>query len=397
MDELRVIGRRARLFDRDVAKWESALEGMVSESSFLVVGGGGSIGRAVAKEIFKRGARTLHVVDISEHGLVELVRDVRSDFGYVTKDFDTFVIDASGDYFTSFFESGQYDYVLNLAALKHVRSEANIHTLKRMLDVNVLMPYRLLKLCIASQAKKYFCVSTDKATDPVNFMGASKRAMEICLMSGTDMAVSSARFANVAFSQGSLLDGFKYRLEKGQPLSLPADVERFFITSEEAGLLCLFSTLLCKHGETLIPNSPEEITLTPFTSIAERFLRDHGFSPHYCDSEEEARSYAQLNKANGNPRKQWPVYQFSSSTSGEKLFEEFFTESEELVSGQFEEAQSVMFTGQSVGSDVEGFLAQLQALASHDTSTISDYRSALSAFLGNFDHIDTGSFLNSRM
>jgi FlaA1/EpsC-like NDP-sugar epimerase len=251
MDYLSLIGRKEALFEKDLIKNESKLFEIVSKGRFLVIGGAGSIGQAVAKEIFKRNPKTLHVVDISENNMVELVRDLRSTMGYVRGDFRTFILDCGSLEFEAFMKAeGPYDYVLNLSALKHVRSEKDPYTLMRMLTVNIFNTIKTLQMSKNMNAKKYFCVSTDKAANPVNMMGASKRIMEIFLMKESlEQDISMARFANVAFSDGSLLHGFKQRLSKRQPLSAPSDVKRYFLTPQESGELCLLSCLLGENRD----------------------------------------------------------------------------------------------------------------------------------------------------
>ena len=245
MEILNLIGREKVLFSEDVKNAEEILKKEVSSSRFLVLGGAGSIGQAVTKEIFKRNPKKLHVVDISENNMVELVRDIRSSFGYIDGDFQTFALDIGSIEYDAFIEAdGQYDYVLNLSALKHVRSEKDPYTLMRMIDVNVFNTDKTIQQSIDNGVKKYFCVSTDKAANPVNMMGASKRIMEMFLMRRSEQIdISTARFANVAFSDGSLLHGFNQRISKNQPLSAPNDVKRYFVTPQESGELCLMSGL----------------------------------------------------------------------------------------------------------------------------------------------------------
>jgi len=234
MNILNLIGRDKALFSNDIRDNESELKKRVSSSTFLVIGGAGSIGQAVTKEIFKRNPKKLHVVDISENNMVELVRDIRSSFGYIDGDFQTFALDIGSIEYDAFIKAdGKFDYVLNLSALKHVRSEKDPYTLMRMIDVNVFNTDKTLQQAIENKTKKYFCVSTDKAANPVNMMGASKRIMEMFLMrKSLDIKISTARFANVAFSDGSLLHGFNQRIQKGQPIVAPNDIKRYFVTPQ---------------------------------------------------------------------------------------------------------------------------------------------------------------------
>ena len=241
MNVLHLIGRSNELFTNDINNYEKELSAIVSTSKFLVIGGAGSIGSATTKEIFKRNPIKLHVVDISENNMVELVRDIRSSFGYIDGDFQTFALDIGSIEYDAFWEAdGDYDYVLNLSALKHVRSEKDPYTLMRMIDVNVFNTDKTLQQSIDKGVKKYFCVSTDKAANPVNMMGASKRIMEMFLMrKSKEITISTARFANVAFSDGSLLHGFNKRIEKKQPIVAPNDIKRYFVIPKESGELCL--------------------------------------------------------------------------------------------------------------------------------------------------------------
>ena len=242
---LELIDRKYELFKQDVEKYDIELTYIVKHSSFLVLGGAGSIGQAVVKEIFKRNPKKLHVVDISENNMVELVRDIRSSEGYIDGNFETFSLDIGSIEYDVFIDSdGQYDYVLNLSALKHVRSEKDPFTLMRMIDVNVRNTDKTISQSIKYGVKKYFCVSTDKATNPVNIMGASKRIMEMYLTrKSTQIDISTARFANVAFSDGSLLHSFNQRIQKQQPIVAPVDIQRYFITPKESGELCLMSCI----------------------------------------------------------------------------------------------------------------------------------------------------------
>ena len=280
MNILNLIGRTAPLFEEDIASKTKQIEDRVSSSSFLVLGGAGSIGQAVVKEIFKRNPTKLHVVDISENNLAELVRDIRSSFGYIKGDFQTFALDIGSSTYDSFIDNdGRFDYVLNLSALKHVRSEKDPFTLMRMIEVNILNTIKTINQAIQKGSKKYFCVSTDKAANPVNMMGASKRIMEkFILKESQKIDISTARFANVAFSDGSLLHSFKQRIDKRQPIVAPTDVKRYFVTPEESGQLCLMSCLFGETRDIFFPKLSEELDLITFSSIAEKYLNHQGLS-----------------------------------------------------------------------------------------------------------------------
>ena len=301
-----LIGRHEPLFKEDILYYERELCTLVTSSRFLVIGGAGTIGQAVTKEIFKRNPKILHVIDISENNLVELVRELRSTIGYNDAEFRSFAIDSGSRAFQVLMETGvKYDYVLNLSALKHVRSEKDPFTLMRMIDVNILNTISNLRLAKQMGVTKYFCVSTDKAANPVNMMGASKRIMEMFLMrESREVQISTARFANVAFSDGSLLHGFTQRLIKGQPISAPNDVKRYFVTPQESGELCLMSCLLGENRNIFYPKLSESLNLIKFSDIATRFLRAQGYKPRICNSEDEARQKAKELISIG----EWPVY-----------------------------------------------------------------------------------------
>ncbi|MDA9177037.1 UDP-N-acetylglucosamine 4,6-dehydratase, partial [Flavobacteriaceae bacterium] len=278
MDNLKLVGRTSELFINDLSTKEKDLSKIIGESSFLVIGGAGSIGQAVTKEIFKRNPLKLHVVDISENNMVELVRDLRSSYGYIGGDFKTFVLDIGSNEYDAFIKSdGSFDYVLNLSALKHVRSEKDPYTLMRMINVNILNTQKTLNQSIEKNTKKYFCVSTDKAANPVNMMGASKRIMEMFVNRQSEkINVSMARFANVAFSDGSLLHGFNKRIEKKQPIVAPNDIRRYFVTPKESGELCLMSCIYGENRDIFFPKLNENLHLVTFSSIAIKFLESKG-------------------------------------------------------------------------------------------------------------------------
>jgi FlaA1/EpsC-like NDP-sugar epimerase len=395
MNVLALIGRDRPLFDVDIAENEAELSDIVRRSRFLVIGGAGSIGQAVAREIFKRNPLALHVVDISENNMVELVRDIRSTLGYGDGDFRTFAIDCGGREFAALMaaETG-YDYVLNLSALKHVRSEKDPFTLMRLIEVNILNTLSTLSAARAAGAVKYFCVSTDKAANPVNMMGASKRIMEMFLMrESLGIPISTARFANVAFSDGSLLHGFNQRLAKNQPISAPNDVRRYFVTPQESGELCLMSTLTGNNREIYFPKLSEVLNLTRFSDIAVRYLEERGYTPHECDSEDEARGRADELIA----RRRWPVYFFASDTTGEKDFEEFFTEAETLDMDRFQSIGVILNEPAFDAARLEHFLAEIDRIRTKATWDKPEIVALFNHMIPDFDHKETGKYLDSRM
>ena len=395
MNVLQLIGRVAPLFDADISSQNNELAELVSGSRFLVIGGAGSIGQAVTREIFKRNPIALHVVDISENNMVELVRDIRSTLGYIAGDFRTFAIDcASLEYQALMNASGDYDYVLNLSALKHVRSEKDPFTLMRLIQVNILNTINTLQMARDQNAKKYFCVSTDKAANPVNMMGASKRIMEMFLMRESEiMPISTARFANVAFSDGSLLHGFHQRFAKQQPISAPNDVRRYFVTPQESGELCLMSCLLGENRDIFFPKLSEQLDLTTFSDIAERYLETLGYEPYRCSTEEEARDRAQELIAS----KRWPCYFFESDTSGEKDFEEFFTDREVLDMNRFKNLGVIKNQANYNTAQLDNFLKSIDSIRAGAVWEKAPLVDLFNQMIPDFNHKETGKYLDGRM
>lgn len=383
------------LFQEDLLNNYEELNNTVSISSFLVIGGAGTIGMAVTKEIFKRNPLKLHVVDISENNLVELVRDLRSSVGYIAGDFQTFALDIGSDLYDSFIENdGEYDYVLNLSALKHVRSEKDPFTLMRMIDVNILNTDKTLQHSISKGTKKYFCVSTDKAANPVNMMGASKRIMEMFLMrKSTEINISTARFANVAFSDGSLLHGFNQRIQKKQPIVAPNDIKRYFVTPEESGQLCLMSALFGENRDVFFPKLSEHLHLVTFAEIAEKYLKQLGYEPFICSSEEEARQNVEQLAA----QKKWPCLFTESDTTGEKDFEEFFTASETLDMDRFENLGIIKNLLNTDTDKVERFENRILEMRKSGTWSKEDLVTLFNEMIPNFNHKEKGKYLDSKM
>jgi FlaA1/EpsC-like NDP-sugar epimerase len=395
MDILKLIGRTAPLFDDDISSRRKELEALVSNSRFLVIGGAGSIGQAVTREIFKRNPLALHVVDISENNMVELVRDIRSTLGYIDGDFRTFALDCGSNEYRALMNASEgYDYVLNLSALKHVRSEKDPFTLMRLIEVNILNTIKTVQMAKAQGAKKYFCVSTDKAANPVNMMGASKRIMEMFLMRESEsMEISTARFANVAFSDGSLLHGFNQRFAKRQPISAPNDVRRYFVTPQESGELCLMSCLLGENRDIFFPKLSEQLHLTTFSDIAERYIKNLGYEPFQCSTEQEARDRSDELIAS----KRWPCYFFKSDTSGEKDFEEFFTDNEILDMNQFKNLGVIKNEANFSSNMLDNFLEVIYDLRAQTVWEKSPIVDLFNEMIPDFDHKETGKYLDGRM
>ena len=392
---LSLIGREKELFTSDINHFYEELKTIISAATFLVLGGAGSIGQAVTKEIFKRHPKKLHVVDISENNMVELVRDIRSSFGYIEGDFQTFALDIGSVEYDAFIKAdGQYDYILNLSALKHVRSEKDPFTLMRMIDVNIFNTDKTLQQAIDNGTKKYFCVSTDKAANPVNMMGASKRIMEMFVnRKSQDIKVSMARFANVAFSDGSLLHGFNQRIEKRQPIVTPNDIKRYFVTPQESGELCLMSCIFGENRDIFFPKLSEDLHLISFADIAVKYLEEKGYDPHLCKDEDEARELSKTLPQQGK----WPCLFTSSDTTGEKDFEEFFTDNETLDMERFE----------NLGV-IKNEAAFDEVLLNEFESTIKEHKSSLSwkkedivkiffRLIPDFGHKETGKYLDGKM
>ncbi|MDE5179283.1 UDP-N-acetylglucosamine 4,6-dehydratase [Vibrio fluvialis] len=392
---LPLIGRTDALFTHDIAQHEAELSRIVSESRFLVLGGAGSIGQAVTKEIFKRNPQKLHVVDISENNMVELVRDIRSSFGYIDGDFQTFALDIGSIEYDAFIKAdGQYDYVLNLSALKHVRSEKDPFTLMRMIDVNVFNTDKTIQQSIDAGVKKYFCVSTDKAANPVNMMGASKRIMEMFLMRKSEqISISTARFANVAFSDGSLLHGFNQRIQKNQPIVAPNDIKRYFVTPQESGELCLMSCIFGENRDIFFPKLSEALHLITFADIAVKYLKQRGYESHLCASEDEARELAKTLPAQGK----WPCLFTESDTTGEKDFEEFFTDKEVLDMARFENLGIIKndpLYQPELLSLFETQIGQMKVAREWTKEQIVDL---FFTMIPDFGHKETGKYLDSKM
>jgi len=392
---LKLIGRNKELFSRDMEINENQLRLIASKSSFLVLGGAGTIGQAVVKEIFKRNPMKLHVVDLSENNLTELVRDIRSSFGYIKGDFKTFALDIGSIEYDAFIKSdGKYDYVLNLSALKHVRSEEDPFTLMRMIDVNIFNTDKTIRQSIENGTKKYFCVSTDKAANPINMMGASKRIMEMFLMrKSLDIDISTARFANVAFSDGSLLHGFNQRIEKRQPIAAPNDIKRYFVTPQESGELCLMSCIFGENRDIFFPKLSEALHLISFADIAIEYLKDKGYEAYICATEDEARELINTLPEQGK----WPCLFTDSSTTGEKDFEEFYTDEETLDMDRFENLGVIKNEPEYDENQLNNFkdtISQLKSGMSWDKKLIVN---EFFKMIPKFEYHDNGKYLDGKM
>ena len=392
---LNLIGRTKELFENDIKDHHDELKKIVSTSSFLVIGGAGAIGQAVAKEIFRRNPKKLHIIDINENNLTELVRDIRSSHGYIDGDFNTFALDIGSIEYDAFIKSdGKYDYVLNLSALKHVRSEEDPFTLMRMIDVNILNTDKTIKQAIKNSSKKYFCVSTDKAANPVNMMGASKRIMEMFIMRRSqEIKISTSRFANVAFSDGSLLHGFNQRILKRQPIAAPSDVRRYFVTPKESGELCLMSCIFGEYRDIFFPKLSESLHLISFSDIALKYLNSIGYDAYICNSEEEAR---ELIKSLPNENK-WPCLFTKSDTTGEKDFEEFYTKKENIDMNKYKNIGVIKNQSNYDDGQLNDFEDAIFNIKKSSTWSKELIVNEFLKMIPEFNYVDVGKYLSGKM
>lgn len=391
-----VTGRKRSLFIKDIENNKEALRREIEGKKVLVIGGAGSIGSSFIKAILPFHPSKLTVVDLNENGLAELTRDIRSRADlYVPDDYVTYTLDFDSPIFRRIFrEAGGYDIVANFSAHKHVRSEKDRNSVQALLENNVIKAKRLLDLLTEYPPRRFFCVSTDKAANPVNIMGASKRVMEDLIMAYTDkFNVTTARFANVAFSNGSLPAGFIERIMKRQPIAAPDDVRRYFVSPEESGQICMLACVLGNNGEVFFPKLGEE-KMMRFSTIADRFLRSLGYEPKECASDEEAKKFA---LAMPEEPKEWPVVYFQSDTTGEKDFEEFYVEGESKDMERFEALGVITGSQHRDRREVEDFILNMERIFSNETFTKQDVVKALKEFLPNFEHEEKGKNLDQKM
>ncbi len=387
--------RPESLFSEDLVANEAALREQIEGRSVLVIGGAGTIGSSFIRALLHFGPSRLYVVDTNENGLTELTRDLRSRAGVtVPADYKTYPISFSGPVFEKLFlREGPFDIVANFAAHKHVRSEKDRYSIEAMVRNNVIDAKRLLDLLLRQPPRRFFCVSTDKAANPVNVMGASKKLMEEAILAYSDqMPITTARFANVAFSNGSLLFGFRERFDRRQPLSAPRDVRRYFVSPDESGQLCLLACVLGESGDIFFPKLGEE-QMMMFSTIADAFVRVHGVEPQEYPTEESARQAAEAYEEGQN----YPVHYFGSDTSGEKSFEEFYTEGETLDLDTFAQLGVIKDAVRHPLAQVEETVMALEQIFAKTETSKADVVAAMSKLIPGFRHLETGRSLDQRM
>jgi len=391
-----ITGRPESMFAGDIEANKDKLREAIEGKSVLVIGGAGTIGSSYIRAVLPFRPSKLVVVDISENGLTELTRDLRSTYGmYVPEEYRTYPLNFADPIFEKIFRAEQgFDIVANFSAHKHVRSEKDKYSVQALLENNVLKARRLLDLLTEFPPRHFFCVSTDKAANPVNIMGASKKIMEELIMAYSDrFKISTARFANVAFSNGSLPAGFLERLMKRQPLSAPNDVKRYFVSPEESGQICMLACILGRNREIFFPKLGTEQMMT-FSSVADQFLHSLGYEVKPCASEEEARKFAA-----GMPTdsKVYPVYYFASDTTGEKGFEEFYVKGEKINLERFEALGVIEEPEVRRMEEVDTFLKSLQTILNAPETEKEDIVGAMKTFIPNFEHVEKGKNLDQKM
>ena len=391
-----VTGRDSSIFENDINNNINSLVHAIKDKTMLVIGGAGSIGSSFIKACLRFNPKTLVVVDVNENGLAELTRDLRSTKGmYLPEDYIPYPIDYASKVFEKMFRSrGGFDIIANFSAHKHVRSEKDIYSVEALLQNNVLNAKKLLDLLTEFPPEVYFCVSTDKAANPVNIMGASKRIMEDVIFSYSDkFPVKTARFANVAFSNGSLPAGFIDRISKLQPISAPKDVKRYFVSPEESGQICMLACMLGKNREIYFPKL-EEKKMKTFSSIAIDFLHENGYEVLECSTDEEAIEKSEELKKGS---KKYPVHFSNSNTTGEKQFEEFFTNEEETDLKQFESLGVITNRKRRPESEIKRLFEKLESAFEKSETKKSEIVKILQDFLPNFEHEEKGKSLDSKM
>lgn len=391
-----VTKREKSMFWPDIARYKEELSEKIKGKTVLVIGGAGSIGSSFIQAILPFIPKALVAVDVNENALTELTRNLRSTEGmYVPDDYVTYPMDYAAPVFRKMFISRKgFDIVANFSAHKHVRSEKDIYSVEALIQNNVLHAKELLELLSEYPPEEYFCVSTDKAANPVNIMGASKRVMEDVVFSYSDMfPVKTARFANVAFSNGSLPAGFLERIARCQPISAPLDVKRYFVSPQESGQICLLSCMLGENREIFIPKL-KEAQMVAFDAIAVSLLKEHGYDVLLCGSDEEALKKATV-LAYGS--RDYPVHFSVSDTSGEKAYEEFYTNLETVDIARFESLGVIVGKPMPEKRKIDLLLKELSVAFGNSAITKQDIVDVLSRYLPDFEHIEKGKSLDRKM
>lgn len=392
-----VTERAESLLQQDFKTFHEQLAERINGRSVLVIGGAGTIGSSFIKAILKFKVSKLYVVDINENGLTELVRDLRSSVDYtIPADFKTYPINFGDKVFTKIIKhEGPFQIVANFAAHKHVRSEKDHYSIEAMIENNAIKAKYLLDLLSENPPERFFCVSTDKAANPVNVMGASKKLMEeVILAYSKKMQITTARFANVAFSNGSLPFGFIQRLMKKQPFSSPSDVKRYFVSPIESGEICLMACIMGNSGEIFFPKLDHDRDMQTFSVMAENLLKELGYTPDYCSTEEEAKEKALKLNAESDS---YPVLFFKTDTSGEKKYEEFYTPGEEVDMSTFLNLGVIKNAKRKSIEEIQPIFDDLEALFNDENVAKADIVKLLKEILPGFKHIETGKSLDQKM
>lgn len=388
--------RPVSLFAKDIEANKDQLSKEIKGKSVCVIGGAGSIGSSFIKAVLCFRPKSVVVIDLNENGLAELVRDVRSTDGlYVPDEFRCYTLNFADPIFERIFrEEKGFDIFANFSAHKHVRSEKDRYSVQALIENNDIKAKKLMDLLCVYPPKHFFCVSTDKAANPVNIMGASKRIMEDLVMAyNSEFKVTTARFANVAFSNGSLPDGWLHRLQKKQPLAAPSDVRRYFVSPEESGQICMLACILGKGGEVFFPKLGEDQMLT-FSSICDDFVKAEGFNKVECEDDSSARQYA---AAMSYDSENYPVVYFQSDTTGEKAFEEFYVPGEKINMERFSALGVVEETSRRTISEVASFFDELEKIFAREDFTKEQVVEAIKRFIPNFEHEEKGKNLDQKM
>ncbi|MCC6721095.1 MAG: polysaccharide biosynthesis protein [Bacteroidia bacterium] len=386
--------RNESFFKKDLLANQRKLSQAIDGKNVMVIGGAGTIGSSYIMAMLKFKPAKLFVVDINENGLTELVRDIRSSKGLnIPNEFITYPINFGDKVFEKLFlNEGPWHIVANFAAHKHVRSEKDEYSIEAMIENNLFKAEKLLALLANNKPEHFFCVSTDKAANPVNIMGASKKLMENMIIAYSEsFKINTARFANVAFSNGSLLAGYIERVMKNQPLSCPSDIRRFFVSPEESGQICLLSTFLGKSGQIFFPKFDFENDQTFFKDITIRFIEAMGLKPAICSTEDEA-----IERSLKPDSKTWPVYFFESNTSGEKAYEEFYTDDENKDLNIFESLGVITPEKHGLNKTTNS-ISELKKIFEQKNLNKVEIVSEIKKLLPGFDHIETGKSLDQRM